>query len=70
MTSVVNEGMCPFGSLIGKGAPLAQLGECQTLDSKVVGSNLTRPGLRCCVLEHDSLSSLLSTGSTHENVTT
>ena len=30
-----------------KGAPLAQLVECQTLDRKVAGSNLTRGTMLC-----------------------
>ena len=51
------------------GAPLVQLVECQTLDRKVTGSYLTR-GTWCCVLEQDISSSLLSTGSTQENIPT
>ena len=30
-----------------RGAPIAQLGECQTLDRKVAGSILTRVGVLC-----------------------
>ena len=47
---------------------LAQLVECQTLDHMVAGSNLTK--VQCCVLEQDTSSSLLSTGSFQENVPT
>ena len=69
------------------GAPIAHLGEHQTLDHKVAGSILTwdqnqnqnsllvtrqidnpSPGMRCCVLEKDTSSPLLSTGSTQEAV--
>ena len=50
------------------GAPIAQLVECRTLDCKVMGLNLTRG--QCCVLEQDTSSLLLSTGSTKENVPT
>ena len=39
---------------------MTQLGERQTLDRKVAGSILTRA--RCCVLEQDTSSPLLSTG--------
>ena len=46
-------------------APLAQLVECQTFDSKVRVQ--VSPGVGCCVLEQDSSSLLLSTGSTQEN---
>ena len=34
--------------LVGRGAPIAQLGERRTLDRKVAGST------RCCVLEQDT----------------
>ena len=40
--------------------------ECQTNDIEVSGSNPTM--VQCCVLKKDTLSSLLSTGSTQENV--
>ena len=42
-------------------SPLAQMVECRSLDRKVAGSNLTRA--RCCVLEQDTPSPLLGTGS-------
>ena len=57
-----------FFSQRGSGAPIAWLGERRTLDRKVAGSS--SPGARCCVLEQDTSSSLLSTGSTQENVPT
>ena len=52
-----------------RGAPLAQLVECQTLDRKVVGSNLTRgAGYDVVSLSKTlHLHSLLSTGSTQED---
>ena len=47
----------------------AEFVEGRTLDHrKVAGLNLT--GARLCVLEQDTASSLLSTGSTQENVPT
>ena len=42
------------------GAPIAQLGEHQTLDHKIEGSIPFR--VRCCVLEQGTSSRLLSTG--------
>ena len=53
-------------TLDNRGALLAQLIECQTLDRKVRIS----PGAQCCVLEQDTSSSLLSTGAIQENVPT
>ena len=41
------------------GAPIAQLGDRWTLGRKVAGSILI--GARCCVLEQDTSSPLLST---------
>ena len=43
-----------------EGAPIAQLGELWTLDRKVAVQ--ASPGARCCVLEQDTSSPLLSTG--------
>ena len=48
---------------------MAQLVEYRTYDCKVAGSNLTR-GAVLCILEQDTSSLLLSTGSTQENVAT
>ena len=49
------------------GASLAQLVECWTLECKIAGSVLIRSlGERCCVVEQDTLSSLLTTGSTQK----
>ena len=52
-----------------RGAQLGQLVECQTLDHKVVGTNLTR-GAGCGVVSLSKtlhLHSHFSTGSTQEN---
>ena len=52
-----------------EGALFAQLVECQTLDGKVAGSDLTRGTvLSTCVLEQDASSLLLNTGSKFFNI--
>ena len=44
-----------------KGAPIAQLGECRTLDRKVAGLILTR-GVVLCLRAGHFIAKLLSTG--------
>ena len=51
-----------------KGALLVQLLECQTLMARL--RVRISPWVRCCVLEQDASSSLLSTGSTQGIVLT
>ena len=50
------------------GTPLAQFVECQTFDPKIAVR--ISPMAQCCVLEQDTSSSLLNSGSTQENVPT
>ena len=56
----------PLSSLWG--VPIAQFGECRTLDRKVAGSILTQGAAWCCVLKQDTSIPLLRTGKTKEAV--